>query len=285
MNPDEASERDVAAQSYENVLAEAVQQGLYALRSSLLLDLCAYLHDSDEAGPRFFLFSPDLSEMSATEALELFSLLRERLASSGERVEELRIGSYRGVTVCTIGRRSRGLHVLGRRDEPLDVSTIDTGTRLARGLGVSHHMGEWFGRPVPAWDQPRVAVSTNESGVSSEVSISVGPDRIEGRGSGKTVPEAVASATLDATGESNVALIGAALGRIGESTSALVLIETHSGQRFVGCSLAANDDDLIASPARATLEALAARRRHESRPRSDIEDPLGQVESNRGAQA
>src|SRR3954467_5988996 len=88
-----------------------------ALRAALPLDLCAYLHTTADAGPQLYLRSPDLSKMEATSAFNLFTALRDTLDNQETEGAITPISGFESFTVVTVGLRSRGLFVVGRRDE------------------------------------------------------------------------------------------------------------------------------------------------------------------------
>src|SRR5687767_405214 len=98
---------------------DTIYAGLDALRAAVPLELCAYLHASDDIGPQLYLAVPDLSSLEPNEAFDLFSSLRDALDKPPTDELDLQMGRFNAVVVSSSGSASRGLHVLGRRNEPL----------------------------------------------------------------------------------------------------------------------------------------------------------------------
>src|SRR5688572_5351570 len=113
--------------------------GLDALRAALPLDLCAYLHTTTDAGPQLYLRAPDLSNMEASAAFTLFSALRDTL--DGQTIEQgaVEVTGFDAFAVVTEGLRSRGLFVVGRREESLETREQELVTSLCRAVGSVAH--------------------------------------------------------------------------------------------------------------------------------------------------
>src|SRR5437870_3766656 len=79
------------------MLQDIVYAGLEALRAAIPLDLCAYLHATEDQGPQLFLGSPDLGSIDSTEAFSLFSALRDALHDPHEGDETMLLGGYLAV--------------------------------------------------------------------------------------------------------------------------------------------------------------------------------------------
>src|SRR3954466_12751720 len=81
--------------------------GLDALRAALDLDLCAYLHTTTDAGPQLYLRAPDLSKLDATDAFNLFTVLRDTLDSQVTETAVADITGFEAIAIVTSGVRSR----------------------------------------------------------------------------------------------------------------------------------------------------------------------------------
>src|SRR3954462_10654640 len=91
------------------LVQQVAYAGLDALRAALPLDLCAYLHTTADAGPQLYLRAPDLSQLEATDAFNLFSALRDTLDRQDTEGATTTVNGFQSFTVVTTGVRSRGL--------------------------------------------------------------------------------------------------------------------------------------------------------------------------------
>src|SRR6266567_3020020 len=121
------------------MVQDIVYAGLEAIRAAVPLDLCAYLHATEDQGPQLFLGSPDLGSIDPTEAFSLFSALRDALHDPHEADETMLLGGYLAVAVSSEGPVSRGLHVVGRKEMPFEDAERETVARLARAVGSIVH--------------------------------------------------------------------------------------------------------------------------------------------------
>ena len=71
------------------IVQDVVYAGLEAMRAAVPLDLCAYLHATDDQGPQLFLGAPDLASIEPTEAFSLFNALRDALHDPHEGDETM----------------------------------------------------------------------------------------------------------------------------------------------------------------------------------------------------
>jgi hypothetical protein len=234
------------------LIQDTVYAGLDALRASIPLDLCAYLHVAHDSGPQLYLRSPELSSMDANEAFELFGALRDTLREAPNEETEVALGSYVAMALTTNGSRSRGLHVVGRRSAGLERSERDLATRLCRSLaGVCHNLEA---RAEPAVDATpiRVAVESGDNESKAEVSVPVSGGLRTGWGSGSSAVAAVATAVLDALG-ADWELVHAGDADAAGEHALLVLLSDSAGRPSLGCALAASDP--LRAVAAATLDA------------------------------
>ena len=89
------------------VVQDIVYAGLEAIGAAVPLDLCAYLHATDDQGPQLFLGAPDLASIEPTEAFSLFTALRDALQDPHEGDETMLLGGYLAIAIPLIeaGRR------------------------------------------------------------------------------------------------------------------------------------------------------------------------------------
>jgi hypothetical protein len=136
-------------------LQELVYAGLDALLAMADLDVCAYLHDSDETGPQLFLGAPTLADAKSPKAFGLFADLSTALerahgdgTGTGPTVADELVGGVRCVLVTTVGRNGRGVHAVGRRADDLSDATRAAMVRLATALGTAVHRLQWAATPA-----------------------------------------------------------------------------------------------------------------------------------------
>ena len=128
------------------VVQDVIYAGLDALLAAMPLDLCAYLHLAEAAGPQLYLRTPDLSSMDANECFALFGALRDALDANEEDDSPFEVRGFHALRMNTRGARSRGLHVVGRRAEALDDRERELAGRLSHALGAATHALEAVGR-------------------------------------------------------------------------------------------------------------------------------------------
>ena len=83
------------------VVQDIVYAGLEAMGAAIPLDLCAYLHATDDQGPQLFLGAPDLASIEPTEAFSLFTALRDALQDPHEGDETMLLGGYLAIALST----------------------------------------------------------------------------------------------------------------------------------------------------------------------------------------
>jgi hypothetical protein len=239
------------------LIQELVYAGLESLRVVMPLDLCAYLHATDDRGPQLFLATPDLSSIDPNQAFNLFNELRDAMERSTGSESRLSIGSYSAIAIPSMGAQSRGLHVAGRLGSVLTDDESDALSRLARALGgAAHTMETAAASTAGAVIAPiRVAVEMVESGARAEVSVPLGAVIRTGEGRATTPSRAVGEAVLDACDDS------LKLGAIGDTEVAgervlIAIVSDASGRSAVGSSLTADRSDSLQAVAAATLDAV-----------------------------
>jgi hypothetical protein len=243
------------------LMQDLVYAGLEVLRTAVDAELCAYLHASDEHGPQLYLAAPDLGSTDPTEAFNLFTSFRDALDDEHAGDETFLIGTYVAVAVTTVGARSRGLHVVGRREAPLEASERELVAKMARALGAVVH--NW--QPPPdAPPEPavvvggarlsRVAIETVEGRARAEVSASLGDEVRTGVGEAASPSHAVTHAVCDLVG-GNLKLVETADENVAGDRITLVLLKDEIDRRAIGASLVSETNDLLQATAIAALDA------------------------------
>ena len=257
------------------MIQDVAYAGLDALRASFPLDLCAYLHAAEGAGPQLYLRAPDLSSLDANQAFELFGALRDTLDAGYDHDVPVDVGGFEGVAISTRGSRSRGLYVVGRRTPPLTANEQLIAGRLCRALGTVGHAVEAAVpadaaesaaspyEPVAA-EQPEEAFRHESVPVRLSVEVGDGEARAEaavpfrgevrtGTGEGPSPVRAVALAVIDAI-EPGCKLVHADDGEVGGEE--VVLVVVREGERqAVGAALP--QGDTLQAVADATRDAVS----------------------------
>lgn len=233
-------------------IQEIVYAGLDLVRAVVPLDLCAYLHASEDFGPQLFLRAPDLSSMQPSEAFTLFARLRDVLDARQES-EELRIGDYVAAAIMTEGPRSRGLHVVGRRGDAPAPSERAAVERACRSVGAMCHLLEGAADRAAGAVTERVSLETVEGRTRAEASVRVGAASRTGSGEAAEPLRAVALAVLDACDES-LKLSEASEGEVGGARVVLVLLANDRDEAAIGAALSGQDP--LRAAAAATLDAV-----------------------------
>ena len=225
---------------------------LDALRVAVPLELCAYLHEAEGAGPQLYLRSPDLSTLDAGKAFDLFTALRDALdRATADQAAATTVAGYHALAVTTAGPASRGMFVVGRRQAPLDAAESATAEEMSRAMGGACHLVEAAGGARPASpDALSVGVQVADGVVRATVTLATPSGRVEGRGEAHATGEAVARAVLDAMAP-GVKLSEVTEGSIGGERVVLVLLRDGHDRGAVGAALVAAD------PLQATARAAA----------------------------
>jgi len=242
------------------VVQDVIYAGLDALLAAMPLDLCAYLHLAEAAGPQLYLRTPDLSSMDANECFALFGALRDALDANEEDDSPFEVRGFHALRMNTRGARSRGLHVVGRRAEALDDRERELAGRLSHALGAATHALEAMGPPS---GEPtlRLSVEVVEGGPQADITLEAGGETRTGRGTAESPFEAVARAGLDAF-RGEVQLVHAGLQEAGGERVALVIIEDAHAERGLGAALG---QDPLQATAAAALEAVGRLREASAR--------------------
>ena len=241
------------------VVQDVVYTGLEAIRAAVPLDLCAYLHATEEQGPQLFLGAPDLASIDPTDAFSLFTALRDALQDPHEGDETILLGGYLAIAVSTEGSLSRGLHVVGRHETPFEPEERAVIARLAASLGRLIHSVEQpnaAARPRATAGAPiRVAVEMLSDRARAEVSAPFGDEIRTGTGEAPTAPRAVALAVIDAV-DASLKLRDTAEGDIGGERAVLVLLTDSSDRPALGATLIdQTSSDALRATASAALDA------------------------------
>ena len=249
MTPEPATEAGLVSQ-------DLVYAGLDALGAAMPLDLCAYLHAAGDLGPQLYLSTPALAQMDATEAFNLFSALRDTLQDEHEGDETILLGGYLAHAVSTRGRYSRGLHVIGRRENSLEDPERDLAVKLARAFGRAAHALEAAPERTQQAAAARVAVELVGDMTRAEVAVPLGGEIRTGSAEAPSAPRAVALAVIDAVDQS-LKLGEAMEGEIASERAVLVLLSDERGRSALGASLCGAGSDPLQATAAAALEAAA----------------------------
>jgi hypothetical protein len=243
------------------IVQDVVYAGLEAMRAAVPLDLCAYLHATDDQGPQLFLGAPDLASVDPSEAFSLFTALRDALHDPHEGDETMLLGGYLAIALSTDGPRSRGLHVVGRRETPFEPEERAVIARLAGSLGRLVHSVEQpqgIARPeiqTKAGAPIRVAVEMLSDRARAEVSAPFGDEIRTGTGEAPTAPRAVALAVIDAV-DASLKLRDTAEGDIGGERAVLVLLTDGAERPALGATLIdQTSSDALRATASAALDA------------------------------
>jgi hypothetical protein len=241
------------------MIQDIVYAGLAAMRAAIPLDLCAYLHAGDDQGPQLFLGSPDLASIDPTEAFSLFSALRDALHDPHDGDETMLLGGYLAIAVSSDGPRSRGLHVVGRKETPFEDTERDVIARLAGSIGTIVHSIERphaIAAPRETSNPPiRVAVEMLSDRARAEVSAPFGDEIRTGTGEAATAPRAVALAVIDAV-DASLKLRDTVEGDIAGERAVLVLLSDHEDTVALGAVLIdQTTSDALRATAAAALEA------------------------------
>ena len=259
-SPESGSTRDERGLSTEKmvppsdlglVIQDVIYAGLDALLAAMPLDLCAYLHLAEGAGPQLYLRTPDLSSMDANECFALFGALRDALDANEADDTPLEVRGFHALSINTPGSQSRGLHVVGRRTGALDEQESRLAGRLSHALGVATHALEAVAPPA-AEPTLRLSVEVVEGGPQADIALDAGGQTRTGRGIAESPFEAVALAVLDAF-RGEFRLVHAGLQEAGSERVALVIVEGVHGGHGLGSALG---QDPLQATASAALEAV-----------------------------
>lgn len=245
------------------VVQDLAYAALDALRATEAVDLCAYLHILDGDGPQLYLRAPDLSSMTAAQAFDVFTALRDAVDTAEEAAAtRCRIGRFDAVAVRTVGGRSSGVFFVGRDDVPLPDDRLPTIESVCRALGEACQLVEEAapvdraGRAGVASQVVRVDVTVSDGTVEATVVVDGGDGEREGRGRAPATLEAVALAALDAMAP-DVKLAGVADADVAGERLVAVLLRMVDERTLLGSALAGGDP--VRATAAATLDALAGR--------------------------
>ena len=138
--------------------------------------------------------------MDANEAFHLFADLRDLLVADLPEESDVDIAGLVGchaVTLRTVGPRSKGLSVLGRRGDTLSGDERGHAVTLARAVGAVCHAVETASGPESAPETLRVLVTTSGGQAEAEVAVGLAAEVRTGRGRDESPLAAVARAAID----------------------------------------------------------------------------------------
>jgi hypothetical protein len=244
------------------LVQDVVYAGLDALAAVVPLDLCAYLHSTDDSGPQLYLRRPSLASMEANEAFHLFANLRDLLAADLPEEGAVEIAGIIGchaVTLRTEGGRSRGLWVLGRRADTMAVHEHARSLALARAVGAICHAVEAASSTVDPMPEPlRVLVTTSGGQAEAEVAVGLAAEVRTGHGRDESPLAAVARATID-TVDPSIELVHAADDELSGERAVVVVVRRGEEHSAIGAALSGTDP-LRATAAAALLAAANLQR-------------------------
>lgn len=246
------------------VVQDLAYAALDALRATEALDLCAYLHTRDGDGPQLYLRAPDLASMTAAQAFDVFTALRDAVdQAEADVATRCRIGRFDAVAVRSVGERSSGVFFVGRDGEPLGDDRLTTVESVCRALAEACQLVEETAPERGASRRSpvaRVDVTASDGTVEATVAIAGddgdGDGDREGRGRAPAMLDAVALAALDAAAP-DVKLGGVADADVAGERVVAVLLRTADDRTLLGSALA--EGDPVRATAAATLDALATR--------------------------
>ncbi|HEX9694688.1 MAG TPA: hypothetical protein VGB64_00070 [Actinomycetota bacterium] len=237
-----------------------VYAGLEAVRAAVALDLAAYLHEAPDQGPQLFLGAPTLADIEPTAAFNLFAALRDGLGDD-RAGEDLNVPGFRAIAVTTRGDVSRGVHVLGRRDDPLDDAERATLLRLARTFGALGHTVEQAPPPAAARARAanefaplRVLVETVPDGAEATVTVATGDETRTQTARATSTARAVALAAVAAI-DPAMKVVDAGEEEIGGTRAILALVSDPSGRQALGAAIVDEQTDTLRATATAALDA------------------------------
>jgi hypothetical protein len=175
------------------------------------------------------------------------------------------LGGYLAVALSSHGPRSRGLHVVGRRETPFEPGEREVVAHLAHAIATVVHTVEQPS-PVPAAGVARaedvagtpirVAVEMLSDRARAEVAVPVGDEIRSGTGEAATAPRAVALAVIDAM-DASLKLRDTIEGDIAGERAVLVLLANSLDTAAIGAALIdRNTSDALRATADATLDAV-----------------------------
>lgn len=237
-----------------------VYAGLEALRAAVPLDLAAYLHEAPDQGPQLFLGAPTLADIEPTAAFNLFAALRDGLGGDRDG-ETLDVPGYRAIAITTRGAASRGVHVLGRRDEVLRDGDRETLVRLVHTFASLAHTVEQapphdrLASGAPRIYLPmRVLVETIADGAEATVTVSAGDEQRTQTARAASTARAVALAAVAAV-DPSMKVIDAGEEQIGGTHAILALVADAHGRHAIGAAIVDEHTDTLRATATAALDA------------------------------
>jgi len=195
--------------------------------------------------------------MDANEAFHLFADLRDLLVADLPEESDVDIAGLVGchaVTLRTVGLRSKGLSVLGRRGDTLSGDERGHAVTLARAVGAVCHAVETASGPESAPETLRVLVTTSGGQAEAEVAVGLAAEVRTGRGRDESPLAAVARAAID-TVDPTIQLVHAADDELGGERAVVVVVRGNDDATAIGAALSGSDS--LRAAANAALEATA----------------------------
>ena len=158
------------------------------------------------------------------------------------------------VTLRTVGPRSKGLSVLGRRGDTLSGDERGHAVTLARAVGAVCHAVETASGPESAPETLRVLVTTSGGQAEAEVAVGLAAEVRTGRGRDESPLAAVARAAID-TVDPTIQLVHAADDELGGERAVVVVVRGNDDATAIGAALSGSDS--LRAAANAALEATA----------------------------
>jgi len=245
------------ADSLADHLDDLIEAGLDALEHALgHLDVCAYLHWADGAGPELHL----RALVAAPDGSFRVSRAMTELLEDGPWARDERAARLAGVPVLVIrtsGSRSYGLHAVGRRTGVFTPAEQVTAINLCRALGGACHTLEAPSADASRSRLPhptRVTVQLSEGVAHAEITYltSRGLDTAHARAASPAL--AVAEAMVAASGEDVRVADVAEVPLDGRAAVVVLLDQGHGRATAVGSAPASPDPQRAA--ALATLAAI-----------------------------
>jgi hypothetical protein len=123
---------------HQALLDSVIDAGLSAVLAAVPVDFCGYLHVSVGSGPLLRMRNRHKLPSSHT-VFQILEATKPLLDHPAPSTAHLVLDDIEVLAVITSGTRSRGVHVLARRNDPFERDEIATGKALCLGLATAIH--------------------------------------------------------------------------------------------------------------------------------------------------
>lgn len=222
-------------------MIDVVTEGLHVLRSTLLLDVCGYLHESHLGGATLVWETPELDPLSPTETFDFMVALNDaaRRARDRDDVVHTELLQWPVTLVPSAGSASSGVHVLGRSDA-WSAEEIDLAVRLARGLAAGLHLAERFARR--GGHRPHAQLTGDAGSYTATAALIAGDRELRGTSAAAQWRVAVAGAVVACFGEDLA--VEVAPFRSADADGVVVMVGTEPDTGVGAATLAGRRDEV-----------------------------------------